>query len=87
MSALGAGYISVLIMAFYVNSPEVIKLYSQPQALWGICIILLFWLTKISLITQRGEMHYDPIVFAVKDFISQICFILIIIFISIGILF
>lgn len=87
MSALGAGYISVLIMAFYVNSPEVIKLYSQPQALWGICIILLFWLTKISLITQRGEMYYDPIVFAVKDFISQICFILIIIFISIGILF
>ena len=87
MSALGAGYISVLIMAFYVNSPEVMKLYSQPQALWGICMVLLFWLTKISLITQRGMMHYDPIIFAVKDKISQICFILIILFISIGILF
>ena len=87
MSALGAGYISVLIMAFYVNSPEVMKLYSQPQALWGICMVLLFWLTKISLITQRGMMHYDPIIFAVKDKISQICFILIIFFISIGILF
>lgn len=87
MSALGAGYISVLIMALYINSPEVVKLYSQPLALWGVCLVLLFWITKISLITQRGEMHYDPIVFAVKDFISQFCFVLIIIFIFIGILF
>lgn len=87
MSALGAGYISVLIMAFYINSPEVIKLYSQPLALWGVCLVLLFWITKVSLVTQRGEMHYDPIVFAVKDFGSQFCFVLIILFISIGILF
>ncbi len=86
-SALGTGYISVLIMAFYVNSPEVIKLYSQPKALWGICMILLFWITKISIITQRGEMHYDPIVFAVKDLVSQFCFICVILFVSIGILF
>tara|TARA_Y100001935_G_C17198886_1_gene454010 strand:+ start:23 stop:904 length:882 start_codon:yes stop_codon:yes gene_type:complete len=87
MSALGAGYISVLIMAFYVNSPEVMQLYSQPQALWGICMVLLFWLTKISLVTQRGMMHYDPIIFAVKDKMSQVCFILILFFILIGILF
>ena len=87
ISALGAGYISVLVMALYVNSPEISQLYSQPQALWGICMVLLFWLTKISLITQRGEMHYDPIIYAVKDITSQICFILILFFISIGILF
>tara|TARA_Y100000591_G_scaffold305771_1_gene303627 strand:- start:650 stop:1417 length:768 start_codon:yes stop_codon:yes gene_type:complete len=87
MSALGAGYISVLIMAFYVNSPEVMQLYSQPQALWGICMVLLFWLTKISLVTQRGMMHYDPIIFAVKDKMSQVCFILILFFILTGILF
>ena len=87
VAGLAAGYISILIMAFYVNSPEVVKLYSEPLALWGICFVLLFWITKISIITHRGYMHDDPIVYAVKDFTSQMCFLLILLFVLIGILF
>jgi len=87
MAALAAGYVSVLIMAFYVNSPDIVKLYSQPIALWGICLILIFWITKMIIVTHRGYMHDDPIVFAVKDFSSQICLLLIILFLSVGILF
>lgn len=87
MAALAAGYVSVLIMAFYVNSPDIVKLYSQPIALWGICLILIFWITKMIIVTHRGYMHDDPIVFAVKDFSSQICLLLIILCLSMGILF
>ena len=86
-SALTAGYISVLIMAFYVNSPEVAKLYSQPKFLWGICLVLLFWITRISIITQRGNMHDDPIVFAAKDLFSHLSLFLIIIILIMGYLF
>ena len=86
-SALTAGYISVLIMAFYVNSPEVAKLYSQPKFLWGICFVLLFWITRISIITQRGNMHDDPIVFAAKDLFSHLSLFLIIIILIMGYLF
>ena len=82
ISALGAGYISVLIMALYVNSPEISQLLSASSFV-GYLHGSTFWLTKISLITQRGEMHYDPIIYAVKDITSQICFILILFFISI----
>ena len=73
MIGLAAGYISVLVLALYVNSPAVVELYAYPHALWGICCILLYWLTRMVLITHRGAMHDDPIIFAASDRVSQIC--------------
>lgn len=73
MMSLAAGYTSVLVMAFYVNSPAVRELYSLPNALWGICCVLLYWLTRMVLLTHRGLMHDDPVVFAAKDRVSQVC--------------
>ena len=75
MVGLAAGYISVLVMALYVNSPAVRELYALPDALWGICCVLLYWLTRMALLTHRGSMHDDPVVFAAKDRVSQLCFV------------
>jgi len=75
MVGLAAGYIAVLVMALYVNSPTVQELYAFPHALWGICCVLLYWLTRMVLITHRGAMHDDPVVFAAKDRVSQLCFV------------
>jgi len=77
MIALGSGYVSVLVMALYINSPAVLKLYDHPTALWGICCVLLYWITRTVMIAHRGSMHYDPVVYAAKDWISWICFVLI----------
>jgi 4-hydroxybenzoate polyprenyltransferase len=70
---ISSGYISVLVMALYLNSPMVQKLYTRPSFLWGICIVLLYWVSRIAIITNQGKMHDDPLIFAVKDRISQIC--------------
>lgn len=74
--AVSAGYVSVLVMALYVNSPAVGELYSYPPALWGICLVLLYWITRMVMVTHRGGMHDDPVVYAVKDRVSQICVVL-----------
>jgi 4-hydroxybenzoate polyprenyltransferase/phosphoserine phosphatase len=74
---LASGYVSVLIMALYLNSPAVDKLYSNPTALWGICPVLLYWISRMAMVTHRGQMHDDPIVYAITDRISQICLVLI----------
>lgn len=71
MMAVAAGYVSVMVMALYVNSPAVLELYEAPEALWGICAILLYWLSRMVFITHRGQMHDDPVVFAVRDRVSQ----------------
>ncbi|MEL6690421.1 MAG: UbiA family prenyltransferase [Pseudomonadota bacterium] len=73
MIAIGAGYVSVLVMTLYVNSPAVLELYGAPEALWGVCAILLYWVTRMVMKTHRGEMNDDPVVFAVTDRTSQIC--------------
>lgn len=80
MIALCSGYVSVLVMALYVNSPMVRELYPQPRALGGICGILLYWVTYMVMITHRGAMHDDPVVYAAKDRTSQVCALLIVIF-------
>ncbi len=75
--AVSAGYVSVLVMALYVNSEAVQTLYSSPLPLWGICLVLLYWLSRMVMITHRGWMHDDPVVFAATDRISLFCAVLI----------
>jgi len=67
---VASGYLAVLVMALYINSPEVHALYVRPYVLWAICPLLLFWTTRIWLKTHRGEMHDDPVVFALRDKVS-----------------
>jgi 4-hydroxybenzoate polyprenyltransferase len=62
-----AGYVSVLVLALYLNSPEVRALYSQPAMLWAIIPLLTYWISRIWLRAGRGEVHDDPIVYALKD--------------------
>jgi len=71
--AISSGYVSVLVMALYLNSPTVSKLYTTPTLLWGICLVLLYWISRMVMITHRGRMHDDPIIFAIKDKVSLVC--------------
>ena len=69
LTAMGiaSGYLAVLVVALYINSDAVAVLYSRPQALWLLCPVLLYWISRIWLKTARGEMHDDPLVFAARD--------------------
>lgn len=84
MIAIAAGYVSVLVLALYVNSPAVTILYAHPQALWGVCIVLLYWISSTVMHAHRGEMHDDPVIYAAKDRVSQICFLIILILVFLG---
>jgi 4-hydroxybenzoate polyprenyltransferase len=65
-----SGYLSVLVLALYINSTEVNSLYRHPQIIWLLCIIFLYWISRIWMITHKGDMHDDPVMFAIKDKIS-----------------
>ncbi|RPE66315.1 4-hydroxybenzoate polyprenyltransferase [Pacificibacter maritimus] len=82
--SIASGYVSVLVLALYMNAPVVTDLYANPPALWGICLVLLFWVSWLAMVTHRGEMHDDPIVYAVKDRISRVCGFLILGFALLG---
>jgi len=62
-----AGYLSVLVLALYINSPEIGVLYHRPKLVWMLCILMLYWISRIWMMAQRGAVHDDPVLFALKD--------------------
>jgi len=71
-SGVSAGHASILIVALYINGEKVTQMYNRPEILWLLCPLLLWWLGRIWLVTTRGRMHEDPIIFAIRDRISQV---------------
>jgi 4-hydroxybenzoate polyprenyltransferase/phosphoserine phosphatase len=69
---IASGYLCVLVLALYINSPAVEPLYRHPQVIWFLCVLLLYWISRVWLKAHRGEMHDDPLVFALKDQTSLI---------------
>jgi 4-hydroxybenzoate polyprenyltransferase len=67
-----SGYLSVLVLALYINSDQVIQLYHRPLALWLVCPLLLFWIGRMWLMAYRGQIHEDPIVATVRDPMSYL---------------
>ena len=74
LNILGAssGYLSVLVLVLYVNSDHVLKLYQHPYVIWAICPLQLYWISRLWLLTHRGEFDEDPVVFALKDRVSYV---------------
>ncbi len=65
-----SGQASVLVLALYLNSDAVTKLYQNPEIIWCAVPVLLFWIQWMWMQAHRGNMHDDPVVFAVKDRVS-----------------
>jgi len=63
----GAAYAAVVVMTLYINNPESKLLYHHPVRLWLVVPVLLLWLSQIWMLASRGEMHDDPVVFAITD--------------------
>ncbi|MEM7671460.1 MAG: UbiA family prenyltransferase, partial [Pseudomonadota bacterium] len=68
--AMSGGYAAVLVMALYINSKTAVARFPLPEALWLICPLLLYWMTRLVMVTHRRRMTDDPIVFALRDFVS-----------------
>ena len=73
-----SGYVAVLVLALYINSPEVKVLYQRPDLLWGVCIVLVYWLGRAFFLTGRGEMRQDPVIFAATDWRSLLSGVLVV---------
>jgi 4-hydroxybenzoate polyprenyltransferase/phosphoserine phosphatase len=71
-----SGFCTVLVMALYLNSPESQALYRHSKPLWLLCPLILYWISRVWLLTTRGQMHDDPVVFALRDRISMMVLVL-----------
>lgn len=64
---VSVGYLAVMVLALYLQSETVTTLYQMPELIWLAVPLILFWISWVWLKAHRGEMHDDPIVFAMRD--------------------
>jgi 4-hydroxybenzoate polyprenyltransferase len=64
---VSSGFMAVLVLALYLNGPAVVKLYAQPNFLWLSCVFLTYWTCRVWLLAYRGQIHEDPLLFAMHD--------------------
>ncbi len=62
-----SGVASVMAFCLYISSQMQGEQFLSPWLLWLIVPVLLFWIARVWLLTNRGDMHDDPVVFALAD--------------------
>jgi 4-hydroxybenzoate polyprenyltransferase/phosphoserine phosphatase len=63
---------AVVVFGLYVATPATEARYANVEWLWLLAPALLYWFARLWIKTVRGEMHDDPIVFAVRDRASRL---------------
>ena len=58
---------AVVVFGVFISTPEAQLRYASPDLMWLAGLGLLYWVARLWIKTSRGEMHDDPIVFALKD--------------------
>ncbi len=63
-----SGCASVVIFALYIGLNEAARqLYPHYARLWLLVPVLLLWLFRLWLLASRGDLHEDPVVYAITD--------------------
>ncbi len=68
---IASGYLSVLVLALYTNSDISQRMYARHEFFWGVCLLLLYWVSYLWMMAARGRIRDDPIVFALYDRVSR----------------
>lgn len=78
MFGVSAAYAAILLFSVYLHNDGTARLYPRPEFAWAAVFVLLFWLKYAWLKAHRGEMHDDPVLFALRNRVSQLtgaCFV------------
>lgn len=57
----------IILILFIVGELQKRDAYLNPKLLWAIPIVLSLWLSRIWLLSHRGQMTDDPVSFALRD--------------------
>lgn len=67
MMGVAAAMVSILVLALFISNVSTVYAHGTPQLLSALCLILLYWLTRLWTMARRGEVSGDPIAFAITD--------------------
>ena len=81
---VGSAVAAALVYCLYITDAQTGNLYRHPDVLWAGLPIFLYWLARVWLLANRGEVHDDPVVFALRDGPSWVVVVLMVVMVVIG---
>jgi 4-hydroxybenzoate polyprenyltransferase len=84
--AISAGYVGVLVLALYIDEPSVQDRFGAHRMFWGVCALLIFWISRLVFVANRGEMDDDPLIWAIKDPISRATVLVVAVLVALAVL-
>jgi 4-hydroxybenzoate polyprenyltransferase len=68
---VGAAIASIVILVLYLTEEVFVHAqYAHPQWLWLAPAVVFLWTARVWLLSHRGQMTDDPVIFALRDRIS-----------------
>jgi 4-hydroxybenzoate polyprenyltransferase len=64
---VNAAFVAIMVFMLYFNSENVLMLYARPHWLFGTLPLLVFWLGRLWVLSFRGEVNEDPVLYVSKD--------------------
>ncbi|MGI4759001.1 MAG: UbiA family prenyltransferase [Janthinobacterium lividum] len=62
-----SAFASVVVLTMYVSNLDAAHLYRHTSRLWLLIPVLILWISQVWLLASRGELHEDPVVYAITD--------------------
>jgi 4-hydroxybenzoate polyprenyltransferase len=69
---VSAGIAAIVVLALYINDASTSKAYPATIWLWPVPTLMLYWISRVWMKAHRGEMHDDPVLFAMRDWQSLV---------------
>ncbi len=61
-----SAFASVVVLTMYISGLANL-LYAHPARLWLLVPVVILWLCRVWLLASRGQLHEDPVVYAITD--------------------
>lgn len=71
-AGVSLAFAAAVVFGLFISAPETRSRYLTPELLWGVALLLIYWLTHLWIKTARGEMHDDPVIYAARDLDSRL---------------
>jgi H+/Cl- antiporter ClcA len=68
---VGASLCSIVVFGLFAATAIDSHRYPSAMLLWLVAIGMFYWMGRLWLMTMRGRMHDDPLVFTLRDGASR----------------
>lgn len=77
MMGVASSFSAIIVLLLYLTNEDLVHNYKHPNMIILLAMLLLYLMGRIWIKVRRGEMHYDPILFVLKDKASMLTVLLI----------